>query len=316
MRARGAHRLEHVRGRDRVLLEVDARALEAVAHVGVGLQVEDRVAARASPRAARRGRARRPRRARAARRSRTRAGRSRSCRRSTTSTPSASSRSARLVPMKPGAAGDQRALHSVNPAVDGVAVEHLDGLQRELLEVLAERAELGQQVAGHRDDVAADRVRLDDVEHLARAGPDQLGPRRRAHDLQRLAHDRHGSRPVSAIRPANTEMQLGAPSATAAVISLTCAGVNSAVTLTWTPSSRARARRRRERLAARSSSPAPSRRRSRPSRRCVRAWRRISSASSANTSNEIGRSVISPAAAGELACSPSAPPSTSASGSS
>ena len=46
-----------------------------------------------------------------------------------------------------------------------------------------------------------------------------------------------GSTPASAIRPAKTETQLGAPSATAAVISSTCAVVNSAVTLTWTPSS-------------------------------------------------------------------------------
>ena len=43
--AGGAHRLEHVGGRDRVLLEVPARVLEAVADVGVGLQVEHPVAA-------------------------------------------------------------------------------------------------------------------------------------------------------------------------------------------------------------------------------------------------------------------------------
>ena len=46
-----------------------------------------------------------------------------------------------------------------------------------------------------------------------------------------------GSIPASAIRPAKTEMQDGAPSATAAVISSTCAAVKSAVTLTWTSAS-------------------------------------------------------------------------------
>ena len=47
----------------RVLLEVARRVLEAVADVGVGLQVEDDVAARDRVARARRGRARRPRRA-------------------------------------------------------------------------------------------------------------------------------------------------------------------------------------------------------------------------------------------------------------
>ena len=39
------------------------------------------------------------------------------------------------------------------------------------------------------------------------------------------------------MRPAKTETQEGAPSLTAAVISSTCAVVNRAVTLTFTPSS-------------------------------------------------------------------------------
>ena len=41
----GAHRLEHVERRDRVLLEVLARVLGAEADVGVGRQVEDDVGA-------------------------------------------------------------------------------------------------------------------------------------------------------------------------------------------------------------------------------------------------------------------------------
>src|SRR4051812_44673139 len=71
-----------------------------------------------------------------------------------------------------------------------VAMEHLDGFQRELLEVLAQRLRLGEQVAGHRDDVAADLVGLDEVEDLARRRPDAFGPRSGAHDLDALAHDR------------------------------------------------------------------------------------------------------------------------------
>ena len=43
------HRLEHVRGGDRVLLEVAARVLEPVANVGVGLQMEHPVAALERP---------------------------------------------------------------------------------------------------------------------------------------------------------------------------------------------------------------------------------------------------------------------------
>ena len=101
-----------------------------------------------------------------------------------------------------------------------------------------------------------------------------------------------GSRPVSAIRPANTEMQLGAPSATAAVISLTWRSVNSAVTLTCTPSAL------RSRITSASDSPrvvvtGTFTYTFAPHSASVRAWRRISSGSSANTSKEIGRSVIS-----------------------
>ena len=43
--------------------------------------------------------------------------------------------------------------------------------------------------------------------------------------------------PASAIRPAKTETQLGAPSCSASATTCTCAGVISAVTLTWIPSS-------------------------------------------------------------------------------
>src|SRR5437870_44027 len=54
-----------------------------------------------------------------------------------------------------------------------VAVEHADGVERELLEVLTDAAKLLQQVMGDGDDVAADCIGLDDVENLAGARPDQ-----------------------------------------------------------------------------------------------------------------------------------------------
>ena len=79
---------------------------------------------------------------------------------------------------EPGSAGDERLPHAAQswkPAASASRSEHLHGLERERVEILAEQVELGEQVVRHRDDVAADRVGLDEVEHLARAGPDQLG---------------------------------------------------------------------------------------------------------------------------------------------
>ena len=66
-----------------------------------------------------------------------------------------------------------------------VAVEHPDGVERELVELATEVREPLQDLVGDRDDVAADRVRLDDVEHLARACPDQLLVRVRSEPLER-----------------------------------------------------------------------------------------------------------------------------------
>ena len=52
----------------------------------------------------------------------------------------------------------------------GVFVEHAHGLRRELTEVLAGGVQLAQDIHGDRDDVAANRIRLEDIEQLARAG--------------------------------------------------------------------------------------------------------------------------------------------------
>ena len=88
----------------------------------------------------------------------------------------------------------------------GVVEEHLDGVERELVEVLADQRQLLQQVVGHGDHMAADRVGLEEVEQLPRAGPDQLRDAAGgAATSQRSSMIGSGSRPVSAMRPANTE---------------------------------------------------------------------------------------------------------------
>src|SRR5688572_13237101 len=60
--------------------------------------------------------------------------------------------------------------------VHRVAMEHPHGVERELVEVLAEQLQLAEQVVRDGDDVAAGAVGLDDVEDLARTSPDQLLP--------------------------------------------------------------------------------------------------------------------------------------------
>jgi hypothetical protein len=49
-----------------------------------------------------------------------------------------------------------------------VVSEHLDRFERELVQILPERFELRQEIVREGDDVAADLVRLYDVEDLAR----------------------------------------------------------------------------------------------------------------------------------------------------
>ena len=50
---------------------------------------------------------------------------------------------------------------------------------------LPEQLQLGEEIVGDGDDVAADRVGLDDVEDLARARPDQLELRGGCEQLDR-----------------------------------------------------------------------------------------------------------------------------------
>src|ERR1051325_1603335 len=76
-----------------------------------------------------------------------------------------------------------------------VREKHLHGVERVVAEVFAHELQLFQDVVGDGDDVAADGVGLEDVEELARAGPDQLRTRRGLEDLDAFAHDRHGIAP-------------------------------------------------------------------------------------------------------------------------
>src|ERR1051326_7500340 len=71
------------------------------------------------------------------------------------------------------------------PGVDRVLTEHTDGLERVRRQVLADEGQLAQEVARDGDDLAADRIRLEHVEQLARAGPDQLRGRLGFEDLNR-----------------------------------------------------------------------------------------------------------------------------------
>ena len=54
----------------------------------------------------------------------------------------------------------------------GVAGEHLHGVQGVFVEVFTEEGDFCDEVVGHRDDVASHGVGLDEVEKLARAGPE------------------------------------------------------------------------------------------------------------------------------------------------
>ena len=86
--------------------------------------------------------------------------------------------------------------------------------------------------------MAADRVGLNEVQDLARARPDELGPRRnRLEDLERLAHDRQ--RLDAGVRDAPGEHRDAAGSAVPERVGdhIDLAGVIRAVTLTLIPAS-------------------------------------------------------------------------------
>src|SRR3972149_10974802 len=115
--------------------------------------------------------------------------------------PSASRRSARLLPMNPAtpvttmvcrfAIPRDRGLEPVLRA-SRVVEEHLHCLAREFGEVFAKQLELLQQVRRGGDDVTAALVRLVGVPHLARAGPQHPKPLPITADVHDFPHDGHG----------------------------------------------------------------------------------------------------------------------------
>ena len=125
---------------------------------------------------------------------------------------------------------------SVNPAFTA-SLRNISTVSSEnCVEVLADQLELLEDVVGGGDDVAADGVGLEDVQELARARPEQLGVRRQGRVNSRAAAIiGTGSRPVSAMRPANTDTTVAAPPLTARHTSRTWASVIRAVTLSFTP---------------------------------------------------------------------------------
>src|SRR6478752_157424 len=54
----------------------------------------------------------------------------------------------------------------------GVAVEHLDRVERVVVKIAPDERKLLQNVVRDRDDVAADLVSLEDVQQLSRTRPD------------------------------------------------------------------------------------------------------------------------------------------------
>src|SRR2546430_15995373 len=94
----------------------------------------------------------------------------------TTCTPSVLRRSARVLPMNPAPPVMHTRLMPLEGKTGGlgVAVEHLDRFQRELIQILSQEVEFLKQVVGQCDDVASNVVGLDDVQDLARGRPDQF----------------------------------------------------------------------------------------------------------------------------------------------
>src|SRR5581483_6399983 len=72
-----------------------------------------------------------------------------------------------------------------------IAVEHPHGIERVVRQIAPEQAELAEDVGRDGDDVAADVARLNDVEQLARTGPDDLDAAVRPHDVEGPPHHRH-----------------------------------------------------------------------------------------------------------------------------
>src|SRR5664279_5534336 len=77
------------------------------------------------------------------------------------------------------------------PRVGRIVVKHLDRLQRILIQVLTNHFEFAQYPIRRGNDVAANIVRLKDVQQLAWASPKQFNTAKRRDDAHSLSHYRH-----------------------------------------------------------------------------------------------------------------------------
>src|ERR1700678_607221 len=73
-----------------------------------------------------------------------------------------------------------------------IAIKHPHGIERILVQVVTDERQLFQYVAGCRNDVTADTVRMENIEHLTGACPDELSLRKRFEHLNRVGHERQG----------------------------------------------------------------------------------------------------------------------------
>lgn len=74
----------------------------------------------------------------------------------------------------------------------GIAVEHLDGFDRQLIEITASEFDrFAKDVVRDRDNVGAGVIGLIDVDDFAYAGPKKLGGGKPTEELGRPLHHRH-----------------------------------------------------------------------------------------------------------------------------
>ena len=100
---------------------------------------------------------------------------------------------------------DHRRSYSSYPASVASRREHPDGVERNLCEIPPQPMKLLQEVVRHRDDVAPDRVGLDDVQHFRGLAHRSSTFGFSATISSAAAMSGTGSRPVSATRPAKTD---------------------------------------------------------------------------------------------------------------
>ena len=111
-----------------------------------------------------------------------------------------------------------------------------DSIERDLVRIAADVLALGQDAVGHRNDLATASFRLVNIDKLTRGRPQDLAVGLGGGLLTDSVINGMGSTPMSAMRPAKSEMMDGVSASTASTISSTCVGVKMVVTLTLMPS--------------------------------------------------------------------------------